>query len=270
MSISYGFSVQDRDIEKLRKIIPCGFNWIEIPGEFSDPEFEEDLIKIGDEFGVNFSVHGRFVGGINPSAMYDSIRSASIQILKKDLEFARRIKAKKFVMHGGNIGWFDFLPQNYPSYAGYEKVSTYLREKHLQSLSVSVKELLEFVQNDIKLTVENMYFPWELLIDPQEIKEFANNFTGNISFGITLDFGHAKVRGHTPKEFIELLGDKIYHIHLHDNGGIYDEHMPLNNLSKDYTEGLRLLNSFSREVSAVLEFSPDCNKEINLIKKVLT
>ena len=43
--------------------------------------------------------------------------------------------------------------------------------------------------------------------------------------GITIDFGHANTRGLVPE--FAAIADRATHVHIHDNHGASDEHLPL-------------------------------------------
>lgn len=47
----------------------------------------------------------------------------------------------------------------------------------------------------------------------------------NINFH--LDIGHANLNNNSPVEFIEAFHSKMKHVHLHDNDGIRDLHLPI-------------------------------------------
>lgn len=42
-----------------------------------------------------------------------------------------------------------------------------------------------------------------------------------------LDIGHANLFGRNPEDFIKAFSKKLAHVHLHDNNGKYDQHLPI-------------------------------------------
>jgi len=78
-----------------------------------------------------------------------------------------------------------------------------------------------------------------------------------------LDIGHANLFGRRPEEFIEKFHPKLKHVHLHDNFGNADLHLPIGrgaidwekvlNVLKKYYDGTITLEIFSRDRDYVLE-----------------
>lgn len=74
--------------------------------------------------------------------------------------------------------------------------------------------------------------------------------------GLTLDVGHAQVSGHNPASYIDVLRDELYHVHLHDNYGTIDEHLPLGEGVIDYVGIIQLLRKIDYLGVVNLEFTP--------------
>ena len=73
--------------------------------------------------------------------------------------------------------------------------------------------------------------------------------------GITLDVGHAVIAGHDPLDFVRLLFDDLFHIHLHDNHGETDEHLPLGQGTIDYVGIVQTLKQLNYQGAITLEFA---------------
>jgi len=58
-----------------------------------------------------------------------------------------------------------------------------------------------------------------------------------------LDIGHGAVNGNTA-ELVSLLGDRIVHLHVHDNHGKRDEHLPMGRGTIDYSVLAPVLEHF--------------------------
>lgn len=77
-----------------------------------------------------------------------------------------------------------------------------------------------------------------------------------------LDIGHANLYGRKPEEFIRRFRSKLKHVHLHDNHGNFDAHLPMGcgsiewekvlKVLKKYYNGTITLEVFSREKKYVL------------------
>ena len=73
--------------------------------------------------------------------------------------------------------------------------------------------------------LENMISFKEFLCrQPEELIGMTEGIEG---IGMTFDFGHANTIGKVP-EFLRYI-EKADHIHIHDNHGVSDEHLPLGN-----------------------------------------
>jgi sugar phosphate isomerase/epimerase len=72
-----------------------------------------------------------------------------------------------------------------------------------------------------------------------------------------LDVGHANVRpyGQPPRLplLLEAFGDRIAHVHVHDNKGRYDEHLPLGVGSVDWSAAARALRATGYDGTVTLE-----------------
>ncbi|MEA1870131.1 MAG: sugar phosphate isomerase/epimerase [Euryarchaeota archaeon] len=87
---------------------------------------------------------------------------------------------------------------------------------------------------DTGLLVENDSFETHLTkfgLYPEAIWDILNQHPG---FGMTFDIGHAHHSGIPPEQFIKRMGRKIKAAHLHDNNGVYDEHLAPGRGSVDF------------------------------------
>ena len=79
--------------------------------------------------------------------------------------------------------------------------------------------------------------------------------------GLHLDIGHANlsVASNTTAEILDAYGDRLRHVHLHDNkGGDADLHLPLGTGTVDVVESVEALKKCDFDGTITLEvFSPD-------------
>jgi sugar phosphate isomerase/epimerase len=66
--------------------------------------------------------------------------------------------------------------------------------------------------------------------DPHEFEDFADVTSG---ISMTFDVGHANTNGNLDA-FCKLILPQAAHLHIHDNYGRYDEHLPLGKGSIDW------------------------------------
>ncbi len=94
-------------------------------------------------------------------------------------------------------------------------------------------------------------------------EELGELFEPLPELGLHLDVGHANlmVERNTVEEILERFGDRLRHVHLHDNrGGNLDLHLPLGAGSVDVIGAVRLLKEYGYDETITLEvFSEDRN-----------
>jgi len=70
-----------------------------------------------------------------------------------------------------------------------------------------------------------------------------------------LDVGHAfienRMRG--VRDYIDAFGDRLAHVHMHDNHGKQDEHLPLGKGKIDVREVIRLLKEVNYDRTITFE-----------------
>ncbi len=76
-------------------------------------------------------------------------------------------------------------------------------------------------ERGIRLMVENLSPP---MASGDQLRPYLDAAPG---IGLHLDVGHAHLRGQHLAGLLEAFGDRIAHVHVHDNGGFRDEHLPL-------------------------------------------
>lgn len=90
----------------------------------------------------------------------------------------------------------------------------------------SIQELCDAAEeHGITIAVENMPdFPMIFGREPDEMLRILDDIDRE-NVGMTLDVGHANTAG-LVEDFLEKCSDRIIHVHLHDNMGKRDEHLP--------------------------------------------
>ncbi|HID21842.1 MAG TPA: sugar phosphate isomerase/epimerase, partial [Planctomycetaceae bacterium] len=89
--------------------------------------------------------------------------------------------------------------------------------------------------------------------------------------GLHLDSGHAQVEGNRWSEYLDRLGHRLIHVHLSDNDGRGDQHLPIAAVAGsgiDWRECLRQLRQIGYDGTITLEvFAPA--REYLLVSKDL-
>lgn len=102
------------------------------------------------------------------------------------------------------------------------------------------------------LLIENTYEPPELM---QRLLARVPEA------GFTLDVGHSMIYGSGPVGYLRMIGDRLAHLHLHDNHGgnserFHDEHLPPSQGNADWEGFARELRAIRFSGSATFECVP--------------
>lgn len=190
------------------KILSELVNCIEIDFNYPhDRDFDNELEflkKLKKEKGLIYTVHAQyFSGSIND--LNDQVREASVKEIKDNIDKAVDIGAKIVTLH--------------PALEPYGLKIEKRKELEIEAY----KTIAEYAgQKNILIGLENeaqtcFWFPdrackFNLI---QKIVEKVNM----PNFLYTLDIGHANVSDEDYLSALKTLGDKIIHIHAHDNFG---------------------------------------------------
>jgi sugar phosphate isomerase/epimerase len=85
--------------------------------------------------------------------------------------------------------------------------------------------------------------------------------------GMILDIAHSNLQNETIK-FIKLFSEKIKHVHVSDNYGIRDDHLPLGLGIIEWTETINALKSINYAGWVTIESYYNINKSIEFWKKL--
>lgn len=172
-------------------------------------DFREEVLNKG--FAP--SVHAPFFD-LNVGARDSQIRRVSLERLIWALEVASTVQAKVVVVHPGYGPWV----------LGHKIDAWFARaEKYLLKLIEHADSL------GIKIAFENIYDS-----DPNDLKALLK-IVDHKNAGICLDIGHFNVFSKFPlADWLEVLGDDIIEVHLHDNDGSADQHLALGDGNIEY------------------------------------
>lgn len=175
---------------------------------------------------------------VSPADLTDSIRRASVTEMKRSLSVAADLGAEKVVLHPPMIGGMGaYVPEKAKGYA-YD----FLSEMANQSETLGVI-----------ICLENMMPRNGFGVEPDEIETILKTFP---SFRFTLDTGHANLNENSKgclRELVERFGDRIGHVHLSDNRGVYDDHISLGAGNVDFKRLAHDLVSVGYDGTATFE-----------------
>jgi sugar phosphate isomerase/epimerase len=180
---------------------------------------------------------------VSTADLTDSIRHASVQEMFQSLEVAAELGAQKVVLHPGHIGG----------------LGIYVIETALAHANNSLATIIQHAQKlGLCVCLENMFPRCRAFVEPDDFIDIMERFP---DLKLTLDTGHANIgtqKGQRILEFIEKFGHRIGHLHISDNLGQRDDHLPLGSGSINFAKIARAIKNCGYDETATLEiFSED-------------
>ena len=114
-------------------------------------------------------------------------------------------------------------PINLPGFSEDSMLDEYLR------INVAFfNMLLEYAEKyNVKIAAENLFdipnSARHFCSKPQNLKYIIDNVNSPL-VGVCIDTGHALVSGIEPNIFLNVFGEKVFALHIHDNNGFSDQH----------------------------------------------
>ncbi len=179
------------------------------------------------------------------SARFPEIRQYSLDIYKQSLEWSARMGAEHVVIHPSLYSTPLFLRRESQQYA----------MENLAKLGAEAKKL------GIEVAVENIGLRSFVLFDEEE---FVNLFEQIPTIKALVDVGHAHINGWDVPALIRKLGTKLCAVHLHDNDGIDDLHLPVEMGTIQWQPVWDALNSLEHDCRAILEYREETPVELVL------
>ena len=195
------------------------------PAEFIDSEILES-------YSLKYSIHAPFMD-VNIASPQDQSRLNSIAQIKSSIDLANEINAEAVVVHPGLISFL---------------ANKYFKKEVYEFANQSIKEIGDYAKNlGVMATIENMP-NFESMIY-QNIADLNQLLVEN-EMHMTLDIGHANHVGYAPED---MIFDSIKHVHVHDNLGDDDSHLPLGEGSIDLKYIIDTLESKNYDGIYILE-----------------
>ncbi|NMB02788.1 MAG: sugar phosphate isomerase/epimerase [Firmicutes bacterium] len=250
-----------------KRVIQAGIDGFEVVSweSYFAPEVYREYLanirRIKEELNVGFSVHAP-ITDLHLGSLNSKVREISLQEMKASIELAREIGASVVTMHAapGILA----MPPGKWSKEEYHLPRTSGNFARQEQLVVRAVQDLADSAPDLLIGLENLVYPHELYRSPEELQDLIHQVNRS-NVGLTLDVGHAVVAGQRPTDFMNLLFDDLFHIHLHDNHGVVDEHLPLGQGSIDYIGVVSTLKKLDYQGVVNFEFrmdNPDDYREL--------
>jgi sugar phosphate isomerase/epimerase len=180
------------------------------------------------------TVHAPFLD-LNPGATDPLVQDVTFRRYQQALHAAATLGARLIVFHPGYDVW------------------RYGQQQQLwieQNLRFWPPLLVEAARANCVMTLENIFEPEPLLLAGL-LNTFSSPWLGHC-----FDIGHWRLFASvTMEEWFSALGHRMRHLHLHDNFGMKDDHLPMGEGSIDFTPLFAQLRTTPNEdrPSATLE-----------------
>ncbi len=229
------------------------FNHQDKNGKFWGDDYKDYAKVIAEtakESGIVFSqVHAPMFSQLSKDG------DKMFELTRRSFEIAEILDAPYLVIH----------PQFWPD--------CILGRKHEETLAYNLKfyrSLLDIsTKTGVKIALENMFG-----YDPEakklcityfslmeDILEFLDRTEAREQFVVCLDIGHANIIGkESPADCIRKLNQDLKLLHIHDNYGVNDDHMPPFNGNVDWEETMRALHEINYNGTLSLEAQSLCQR----------
>jgi sugar phosphate isomerase/epimerase len=248
--------------EATRALVDLGFRVIEL---FCDsPSFHPDrlrddeignLLDLKKKFGLTYYFHAP-IEGLNPADHYPPIYEETLRLYQRSIEISHRLLCSGIVLHPGH------LP--HPEASQEEGFRNSIR------LIQSVLETVE--KNHVPLLIENTGTKETTLF--HKVSDFSRliHFFSVKHVNGLMDVGHAELEGFDLIEMVNCLGKRLVHLHLHDNSGTKDEHLPLGRGVIKLKALLEALRNRQWKGTAIIEIygSEQCERDLEDCMEFLT
>ncbi|MBI5695675.1 MAG: sugar phosphate isomerase/epimerase [Nitrospirae bacterium] len=179
-----------------------------IGSQVIDGVTENDLHDLAARFdwGGTMSIHSPFMD-LSPGALDPKIGAATLERYLQVISFAEILRPDVVVFHSGYEAW---------KYAG--KVGLWMEP----SVRTWRKVMEHAEKIGVKVAVENI-----VDAEPDHMVQLADEVNHPL-FGLCLDVGHREIFSELPVvDWARGFGRHIFELHLHDNLGAADDHMPI-------------------------------------------
>jgi sugar phosphate isomerase/epimerase len=184
---------------------------------------EKQFLELTPSYDLKFSAHAP-MSDINIGSLNQNMHEAAMKELLAALGACRRLGMDVMTVHPPFMTPLGFVS----------------RDRVIEVTQESLKRLDAFSQElGVKVALENMpHSPFSTGTTPEGLMQLIEG----TEISVCLDVGHANTAGNL-KDFIKLK-KKIVNLHVHDNQGKTDEHLPVGDGTVDFPWLLKSLSGY--------------------------
>jgi sugar phosphate isomerase/epimerase len=223
-------------IRRLDEVLRAGLNpEIFLDGDALDSTSPDELKRVSGAFherGRTITIHGPYMD-LSPGGADEKVRRATVERYRQTFEAASYLRPGAIVLHGG---WDE------RRFDG--DVELWLN----QSLKTWPEFIKEAERLGTKIAVENIFDE-----RPGPLKSLIESLLSP-NFRICLDAGHLNIFSEVSMdEWFREIGAFVAEVHLHDNNGERDYHLPVGAGRVDFEKFFALLREYAREPIYTIE-----------------
>ena len=202
-----------------------------------DPGILHRIAQARGMFSGPLSVHPP-AWDINIASYTKPVRDMSIEVYGQSIEWTRYLGGTYVVLH---VGWRGTLE--------LPRTECLVRaEQAIRALASRARDA------GIALAVENVGWFGQEICDQTEFAELIWRLPAGV--GALLDVGHALLAGWDIPAAARVLAPRMVAMHLHDNDGRSDQHLPIGQGRIDWETLLPLLPDMPEGCHFILEYAP--------------
>lgn len=227
-------------VENVDLLVQTGCDRVELmmDGAFWD-SYNADfrgLVKELRARDVHYSVHPA-AWDINLTAETRILREAAFTHHVQALQFAAEIGASQIVIHPGFLG--------IPAFS--KEVAQMRAKEYIHRLAEMAKNL------GVRLAFENVGFHAQSIYAEEEYVSALDGVDTVV--GYLIDVGHAHINGWNIPQLIERTSDRLFGLHIHDNNGKGDQHLPMYEGSIKWDDVFQAMKTCKADCEFILEYS---------------
>jgi sugar phosphate isomerase/epimerase len=238
-------------VEELTDIAAMGFDYLELTMDPPQAHYSTIRLQMSSILSAlaseSMNIICHLPTFVSTADLTDSIREASLQEMFHSLEVVAELGSQKVVLHPGHIGG----------------MGVYVKETALAHANKSLAAIIDRAQTlGLCVCLENMFPKCRAFVEPTDFVEILQRFP---DLKLTLDTGHAHIgntSGRRILEFIEKFGHRIGHLHVSDNFGERDDHIPLGAGKIDFLKIVKALKQCGYDDTATLEIFSEDRREL--------
>jgi len=235
-------------VEEVKWAAANGFDFVDMSLEpdVADPSrIDPDAVR-GALEGHGLDVLGHMAWYLPIGSPMAEMRAAAVAVARRHLPVFLKCGAKVVTVHA-----------NWPAHLFTEEEGLSWQVESLRLISGAAAELGMRIMYEPIGTVNDHAANVRRLLDAAP------------ALLCHLDTGHCNLHGRVPEQMIRFMGDRLFHLHVHDNHGDWDHHLPPGTGRINWAEVFKALRAVKYDRTMTIEvFSHDREYVLLALRRV--